>query len=105
MAVMAQSLSKWAIYFSYQINKDYISKNLCENRMKPGCCCHGKCYLAKQLAKDQNNQQSAGKNAQKEEVSLIYFCDHSAPLHFLQPVKDSPVFISVKDNLANRSGT
>ncbi|MDR3705125.1 MAG: hypothetical protein P4L28_04360 [Paludibacteraceae bacterium] len=36
-------------YLQYEIFKDYIAKNLCVNRFKKNCCCHGKCFLAKQV--------------------------------------------------------
>ena len=36
----------------YAVNYDYIVENLCENRDIPSLHCDGKCYLAKQLAKE-----------------------------------------------------
>lgn len=33
----------------YNIKRDYIAAELCENRDKPDACCAGKCYLSKQL--------------------------------------------------------
>lgn len=36
----------------YVVNYDYIVENLCENKDKPFLNCDGKCYLAKQLAKE-----------------------------------------------------
>lgn len=36
----------------YAVNYDYIVENLCENRNRPAMQCDGKCYLAKQLAKE-----------------------------------------------------
>ncbi|MEQ8217396.1 MAG: hypothetical protein RH981_04115 [Arenibacter sp.] len=36
----------------YAVNYDYIVENLCENRDTPSLHCDGKCYLAKQLAKE-----------------------------------------------------
>jgi hypothetical protein len=36
----------------YAVNYDYIVENLCENRSTPSLHCDGKCYLAKQLAKE-----------------------------------------------------
>ena len=38
-------------FIDYAINKDYIAKNLCENRAKPKLNCNGKCHLMKQLKK------------------------------------------------------
>ena len=38
-------------FVDYAINKEYIAKNLCENRNKPKLNCNGKCHLMKQLKK------------------------------------------------------
>lgn len=43
----------------YIINYDYIVNELCENKDKPQLNCDGKCYLAKQLAKELEDD---GKN-------------------------------------------
>jgi|SRR5690554_6472779 len=43
----------------YLVNYDYIVENLCENRDRPFLNCDGKCYLAKQLAKE---SEGADKN-------------------------------------------
>jgi len=42
-------------YIEYNLFRSYISKNLCVNRNKPCCCCHGKCFLKKRLA-ESNSQ-------------------------------------------------
>jgi len=49
----------------YLINKDYIAKNLCENRNKPKSCCKGKCYLVKQLKKAKATSEGESKNTEK----------------------------------------
>ena len=36
----------------YAVNYNYIVENLCENKDKPTLNCNGKCFLAKQLAKE-----------------------------------------------------
>ncbi len=38
------------LYVDYQLRKDYIVNNLCENRLRPQMHCDGKCYLAKKIA-------------------------------------------------------
>ncbi len=54
------------VYLDFELNKDYIIKNLCENRFKPELKCNGQCYLAKQLhkvAEDKANKE-AGRQEQ-----------------------------------------
>jgi hypothetical protein len=45
-------------FLDYSINREFIAKNLCENRLKPAMHCAGKCFLDKQLTKANNNQES-----------------------------------------------
>ena len=65
-----QTFSKWCVILEYQVNKDFIAKNLCVNRAKPSCCCQGKCYLNKKMANDESQQQAPGKNGQRDETPL-----------------------------------
>ena len=96
------------VYLDFELRKEYIIKNLCENRFKPELHCDGKCYLAKQLHKVAEN--NASKEAQKhasflkkivedtfEELTFtVEFPPHfiginvpqSASSHFLLPEHD-----------------
>ena len=38
------------LYLDFEIRRDYIVANLCENRTRPKLNCNGKCFLAKKLA-------------------------------------------------------
>jgi len=58
-----QTMVKMAIVGWYELNKDYIAKNLCENRDKPQMKCCGKCYLRKQLKKAEDGNSASGKQA------------------------------------------
>lgn len=59
-----------AIFCNYMANKEYIAKNLCENRSKPQLKCNGKCYLAKQLKKADKKENNAPLNA-KEKSEIV----------------------------------
>lgn len=96
------------VYLDFELRKDYILQQLCENRFKPELHCDGKCYLSKQLHKVAEN--NASKEAQKhasflkkivedtfEELTFtVEFPPHfiginvtqSAPSHFLLPKHD-----------------
>lgn len=50
----------------YVVNYNYIVENLCENRDRPLMNCDGKCYLAKQLAKE---SEGADKNPFENRIS------------------------------------
>lgn len=44
----------WEIW--YASNIEYVAAELCENKEEPEIKCNGKCYLAKQLAKVENEK-------------------------------------------------
>ena len=54
----------------YHINKNYIARQLCENKNNPASNCQGHCYLSKQLKKveEAERKQSSGIIKEKEEM-------------------------------------
>jgi hypothetical protein len=90
LLIALQTFSKWALILEYQVNKDFIAKNLCENRDNIISCCAGKCYLNKKLAKDESPQPAPGRSAQKEESPLQLFLLFGA-LSDSRPTMASPV--------------
>jgi hypothetical protein len=59
LLLLTQTFSKWLWVAEYAINKDYIAKNLCENRDKPKLLCNGKCQLAKKMAAEEPSPNSS----------------------------------------------
>jgi hypothetical protein len=76
LLIAAQTFSKWALILEYQVNKEYVAKNLCEKRNIVSCA--GKCFLHKKLAKDESQQQAPGRSGQKEESPLQLFSQSAA---------------------------
>lgn len=68
--IALQTFSKWCLIAEFQVNRDFIAKNLCVNRSNAMSCCKGKCYLTKKIAADESQDQAPGKSAQKEETVL-----------------------------------
>ena len=50
------------IFANYELSKDFIIKNYCVNKNRPEMHCDGKCYLAKQLekAEQEDKKQATG---------------------------------------------
>ena len=69
------------VYLDFELRKEFIIKNLCENRFKPELHCDGKCYLAKQLTKvaeghareEAQKQQDAFKKITQEVFDELTF--------------------------------
>lgn len=53
-------------FVEYEMNKDYIVKNLCVNRDNPKSCCNGICHLKKELAKSDESEDSTTNNHSKK---------------------------------------
>ncbi len=69
-----QSASKLLIMADYEMNKEFIAKNLCENKEKPKSTCNGKCHLAKELKK-QDKKENQTSNSQKEKYENQFYSE------------------------------
>jgi hypothetical protein len=50
------------LYLDFEVRREYIINNLCENKNRPQMHCDGKCYLAKRIASlDEQEKRQAEK--------------------------------------------
>ena len=91
VAFTAQCFSQSLLVVNFYLNQKYISKNLCENRLKSSSCCHGKCFLRKQLnQQEQKNQESTGSKLENKteafnlrQISVLEIAQfHASPENF-----------------------
>lgn len=68
MLISVKTILVPVVYLDFELRKDYIIQNLCENRFKPQLNCNGKCYLAKKLHKIA--EDNATKETQKQGQSI-----------------------------------
>ena len=97
-AILFQTVSKLGYIVNYVVNKNYIAKNLCENRAKPKMKCNGKCHLKKQLIRAEKNE-SQGKSDSKEKWEDLYFTPEK-PLLF-EVTKFNTAFFSYRNSFSN----
>ena len=69
-----QSAGKLIVIANYSINKEYISKNFCENKAKPKLHCNGKCHLKKELQKEDKKENTPSNNV-KEKQEIQYYSE------------------------------
>lgn len=50
------------LFLDYELRKDFIIQNYCENKDRPELNCDGKCYLAKRLEKAQQEDEQQATN-------------------------------------------
>jgi hypothetical protein len=73
VAITGTTFSKAIAILDFELNQKYIATTLCENRGKPSCCCRGKCFLKKQLQKDEeSNKGDLPFSKDKFEVFLFW---------------------------------
>ena len=74
----------------YSLNKNFIAENLCENRFKSELHCAGSCYLNKQLARANDNQNTENHQGTVKILIIDFFesiaqpqfgCSHLTPAH------------------------
>lgn len=60
------SFSKMAVFAGFELNRDYITSKLCENRDKVWMNCEGKCYLMKKLKQVEEKESKQERETQKQ---------------------------------------
>lgn len=80
---MVQVVAHHVVVGLFNLNKEYISKSLCENRNKPSKKCNGKCYLKKQLKKVQDTEQGSSDGSVLKIEKTEVFCLIPAPPAFI----------------------
>jgi len=91
LSLTFQAMIKVAIIGWYELNKDYIAKNLCENRNKPKMKCCGKCYLRKQLKKAEDGNTGNTEKQGPSKLNKIELAEFIIPQKF-----------SIKESFANK---
>jgi hypothetical protein len=79
--LLTQTFSKWVLVIEYNLNRDFIAKNLCINKTLPKLNCKGKCQVMKRLAQEQN-QNSSNKTSNPSKVNIpeqVYSNDIDKP--------------------------
>ena len=76
LLVLAQAFSKWLVVAEYKMNRDFIAKNLCENKTRPKLRCNGKCQMMKRLAEEEKqNSTNNTNNSSRVSTNEVLFCD------------------------------
>lgn len=79
--IIFQSFSKLIILANFQLNKEYISKNLCVKKAVKNNDCKGQCHLKKQLQKEERSEHFPANSLKAiKEVQII--CQNFIPFRF-----------------------
>jgi hypothetical protein len=81
--ILLPSFSKLTVALSYEINKDFIAKTLCENRAHPALHCNGKCHLKKEMRQEER-RNNAPSNLLKDFELLLFVEDNAVVTPFCE---------------------
>jgi hypothetical protein len=65
IALVSTNFSSLFVYAGFELNRDFIAKNLCINRDKPWLHCNGKCYFMRKIKQAQEKEKSQERQSQK----------------------------------------
>lgn len=97
VGILLQTFNQVVIVGQYYANKDFIAKNLCENRNKPMMHCDGKCCLKKKLAQQGKEQVPNSQNQKSEQVVNLFYSDNRIEIKYFTPLKVSNKYFSYND--------
>lgn len=81
LGILLQSFSKVVIWVDFELNREYISKNLCVQKAKKNNTCKGTCQLKKKLEEDDKEEKSpAGSLKELKEFQI--FCQKGVSFDF-----------------------
>ena len=80
--ILCQTLVSVGFVIYYQVNKAYITQQLCENRSNPQLHCNGHCYLSKQLKKAEEGEQKQMPNILKEKEEIVTSTPDDLPARY-----------------------
>ncbi len=73
-----QTFSKTLIVAEYQLNREYIAKNLCVNKSRPKMHCNGKCHMMKKMKQEEKQDQENPERRAENKFEIICAAFHTA---------------------------
>jgi hypothetical protein len=65
-----QCAAKTVIFLSFKFNQKELAATVCENKDKPKSCCAAKCYLEKEIKKE-DKRQSDSSSSLKDKTEKV----------------------------------
>jgi hypothetical protein len=89
--MLLQCFKTTIIYQNFQVNRNYIAKNLCEKRTQKNNCCKGQCHLKKQIEKEENSDGSS-RSGSKEKIEEVAVMNSIQMITIPPPTKETQNF-------------
>jgi hypothetical protein len=101
--ISAQILSRAMILLNFQLNREYIAKNLCVQKEKKNNCCQGSCHLKSQLAEEDKKEKTPAGSKEMKEMQVI--CEKPSTYQFNLDLSDKYPFSYLAAEPNNFSGS
>jgi hypothetical protein len=82
--ILLQNINKIIVLLEFEMNQEYIAKNLCVEKDVEDNCCQGSCHLKEKLEEEDKKDKDSGNTKENKEVQ-IFFQNDSA-FSFFYPV-------------------
>jgi hypothetical protein len=86
ISLLMQTFSKGVVLLEFRLNRDFIAKNLCENRNRPTLKCGGRCQLMRQWKAE--DDKAANEKAGKSNFTETCYTDQFLLLPSFTPTPD-----------------
>jgi hypothetical protein len=86
VALLSANFSRLFVYAGFELNKEYIATQLCENKDKPQLHCDGHCYFMKKVKQVQEKEKSNERQTQKSLFQEVFVKSSSSVVFFSQVV-------------------
>jgi len=80
LGVLMQTFSKAMIVAEYQLNREYIAKNLCVNKSRPKMHCNGRCHMMKKMKQEEKQDQDNPERRAENKFEIICGTFHTATI-------------------------
>jgi len=86
VALLSANFSRLFVYASFELNKEYIATQLCENKAKPWLHCDGHCYFVKKVKQAQEKEKSDERQTQKSLFQEVFVASSNTIKFYSQAV-------------------
>ena len=95
-----QCAAKSVIVFKFRLNQKELAQTVCENKDKPKSCCAAKCYLDKEIKKE-NKRESNSPSSIKDKTEKSELRTGLMTFLFISPIISQHFIPSVTNSLPN----
>ncbi len=95
-----QCAAKSVIFVKFRFNQKELAQTVCENKDKPKSCCAAKCYLDKEIKKE-NKRESNSSSSIKDKAEKSELRTGLLTFLFITPVMNQNYLVASSNSLPN----